>query len=95
MRRGYCIAYNGRMVPYRLRDGVAFSLTACDPPEQSPLRRAFVWMRGSQEENIGCAIAFAFPAAIAAIESEKLSIQNSLTTLSRDTDGTCHPLVSM
>src|SRR6266550_1024861 len=94
MRLGYCIVYNGRMVPYQLCDGLAISLTACDRPEQSPLRRAFVWMRGSRDANISCAVAFAFRAAIAAIESENSQFRISLTTLSPDIDETCHPLVS-
>src|SRR5437762_2094712 len=92
MRRGYCIVYNGWMVPYQLCDGLAISLTACDRPEQSPLRRAFVRMRGSQDANISCAVAFAFRVAI---EAENSQFGISLTTLSRDIDETCRPLVSM
>src|SRR5438093_11797567 len=78
MRRGYCIVYNGRMVPYQLCDGLAISLTACDRPEQSPLRWAFVWMRGSQDANASCAVAFQ-----AAIASENSQFRIELTTLPR------------
>src|SRR5205823_11109795 len=78
MRRGYCIVYNGRMVPYQLCDGLAISLTACDRPEQSPLRWAFVWMRGSQAADISCAVAFQ-----AAIASENSQFRIELTTLPR------------
>src|SRR6266550_1544872 len=76
MRLGYCIVYNGRMVPYQLCDGLAISLTACDRPEQRPLRRAFVWMRGSRDANISFAVAFAFRARDRGNRIRELLIQN-------------------